>query len=275
MSHSPSKDYILGTGDAELRRLDLQHRLWRPTVLAAWRRAGLGAGSRVLDVGAGPGFAALDLAELVGPTGRVVAVERAPHFTAAARAQATERGLAQLEVHDLDLMTDELPSPEGGYDAAWCRWVACFVPSPAQLVARLAKVVRPGGVVIFHEYVDYSTYRLLPAGPALEEFVRAVMASWRENGGEPDIARALPGLLTDAGFRLREAVPHALCGRPGDRVWEWPDSFIRVNLHRLRDLGRIDQPFVDRVLAEWDAAARRPESVVLAPLVLELVAERA
>lgn len=274
MSQSPSKDYVLGTGDEELRRLGLQHRLWRTRVLECWRRSGIGAGSRVLDVGAGPGFASFDLAEVVGPAGRVAAVERAPHFTAAARERAQNHGLTQLEVFDRDLMTDELPGEPGSFDAAWCRWVACFVPSPARLVARLARALRPGGVALFHEYVDYSTYRLCPSGPALEQFVQAVMSSWRDNGGEPDIARVLPTLLTEAGFQIREVVPHALCGRPGDAVWDWPESFIRVNLHRLRDLGRIDQPFVDRVLAEWEAAAARPESLVVAPLVLEIVAER-
>src|SRR5690606_12052613 len=66
------RTYFLGTHDEELERLGLQHRVWRPTVLECWRRAGIGPGSKVLDVGAGPGFAAADLADIVGPTGRVV-----------------------------------------------------------------------------------------------------------------------------------------------------------------------------------------------------------
>ena len=63
-------DYVLGTNDEELERLGLQHRVWRPIVLDCWRRAGITFGSRVIDVGAGPGFATMDLAELVGPTER-------------------------------------------------------------------------------------------------------------------------------------------------------------------------------------------------------------
>ena len=56
------RTYFLGTHDEELERLGLQHSVWRPTVLDCWRRAGIGPGSKVLDVGAGPGFAAADLA---------------------------------------------------------------------------------------------------------------------------------------------------------------------------------------------------------------------
>lgn len=154
---SIERDYVLGTNDEEIARLGLQHRVWRPTVLDCWRRAGIGPGARVLDVGAGPGYASLDLAELVGPSGHVAAVERSERFLEAGRAAAQARALRQLEFHALDLMSD--PLPLSGADAAWCRWVASFVPSPATLVGKLAEALRPGGVAVFHEYVDYSTDR--------------------------------------------------------------------------------------------------------------------
>jgi len=48
-------DYVLGTDDDEIARLGLQHRVWRPRMLDAFARAGITAGSRVVDVGAGPG----------------------------------------------------------------------------------------------------------------------------------------------------------------------------------------------------------------------------
>ena len=77
------RDYVLGTHDEELARLGLQHRIWRPIALDCWHKAGITIGSRVLDVGAGPGYAATDLAEIVGPTGKVVAVERSSNFVRA------------------------------------------------------------------------------------------------------------------------------------------------------------------------------------------------
>ena len=66
-------DYVLGTHDGEVARLGLQHRVWREAMFAAWRRAGIRTGWRVVDVGAGPGYATLDLAELVGASGEVLA----------------------------------------------------------------------------------------------------------------------------------------------------------------------------------------------------------
>src|SRR5213593_2543126 len=103
------RDYVLGTHDEELSRLGLQHRVWRPVALDCWQRAGITVGKRVLDVGAGPGYAAIDLAEIVGPTGEVVALERSENFVRAMEQTCGERSLANVKIRQLDLMTDELP----------------------------------------------------------------------------------------------------------------------------------------------------------------------
>jgi SAM-dependent methyltransferase len=128
---APDNDYVLGTNDAEIARLSLQHRVWRATALDAWMRAGIRAGAAVVDVGAGPGHATLDLAELVGSTGRVVG--------------------QSIDASDCD--------------AAWCRWVACFVTSPAVLLANIRRALKTGGIAIFHEYIDYASWRFVPCVP--------------------------------------------------------------------------------------------------------------
>src|SRR5215472_16066546 len=68
---SATTDYVLGADEEEIECLGLQHASWRAHALAAWRTAGLGPRQIVLDVGCGPGYAAIELARLVGPGGRV------------------------------------------------------------------------------------------------------------------------------------------------------------------------------------------------------------
>src|SRR5262245_6414557 len=80
---STDRDYLLGTHEEEISRLGLQHDVWRPVVLDCWKRAGITAGKHVLDIGAGPGYATVDLAEIVGPRGEVVALERSRNFVQA------------------------------------------------------------------------------------------------------------------------------------------------------------------------------------------------
>jgi len=271
-SQTPERDYVLGTHYEELHRLGLQHHVWRPTMLECWERAGIRPGSRVMDVGAGPGYATLDLAEVVGERGEVFSVERSHRFVEATATACHARKLHHVHLHELDLMEDELPAVD--LDAAWCRWVACFVPSPAKLVEKLAHALRPGGVAIFHEFADYSTWRLAAQCPVMEEFVQQVMQSWRAAGGEPNIARDLPALLTHAGFHIRSATPRVFCMRPHEEMWRWPASFIEVNLQRLLQLGCVTESWATRVRRAFAAATDNPESLMLTPILLEIIAER-
>src|SRR3982751_1899031 len=138
------RDYVLGTHEEELARLGLQHRIWRSIALDCWQRAGITVGKRVLDVGAGPGYAAVDLAEIVGPTGEVVALERSQNFIRALEATCRERSLANVKIHELDLMQDQLPMDH--YNFVWCRWVVSFVNDPALLIKKLGGIMPKGSV---------------------------------------------------------------------------------------------------------------------------------
>ena len=265
-------DYVLGTHDEELARLGLQHRVWRSVVLDCWQRAGITVGKRVLDVGAGPGYATVDLAEIVGPTGEVVALERSRNFTRALEAGCGARSLANVKLHEIDLMTDDLPAAD--YDFAWCRWVLSFVSNPALLISKLAGVMPQGSLSIFHEYEHYETWRFVPRLPTQERFREHVIATWRESGGEPDGAARLPGMLTDSGFVIRSPRPHVFCLRPNDYMWQWPATFIETYLSRLIEMGRIDQEFADKLRSDLAHAEADPNVLMITPLVLEIIAEK-
>ncbi len=272
MAGSGERDYVLGTHREEIERLGLQHRVWRPHMLACWRQAGITLGSKVLDVGAGPGYATVDLAEIVGPTGEVHAAERSGNFLQHARETCAARGLSHVRFHEQDLMAG--PLEVGGMDAAWCRWVASFVSDPAKLVATVAGALRPGGMAIFHEYLDYRTWRLAPPCPPLEAFVSEVMASWRASGGEPDVALSLPTLLEDAGLAVKHLAPKVFVVPPTDFIWQWPSQFVETNLQRLLDLGRVDEAWVASVRTALRIAAEDPRTLMITPMVLEIVAEK-
>lgn len=272
MSHAKERDYVLGTHEDELKRLGVQHRAWRPVVLECWANAGIVGGSRVLDVGAGPGYATVDLAGIVGARGRVVAVERSHNFVNAIQRTIGERGLFNVEVHELDLMKDNLPP--GPFDFTWCRWVLCFVSNPELLVSKLGNVLGKGGRAIFHEYGHYTTWQFFPRRASLEEFRSHVIATWRESGGDPDTGLQLPTWLAQNGFSVRSVVPRIFCLQPGDYMWQWPSQFVHVHLLRLLELGKIDGAFADQVRADLAAAEKEEPSFMSTPLVLEIVAEK-
>jgi SAM-dependent methyltransferase len=266
------RDYVLGTHEEEIARLGLQHRVWRPVVLDCWQKAGVTVGSRVLDVGAGPGYATVDLAEIVGPGGTVTALERSSNFLRAMEESCRSRGLTKVRIQEADLMTDALP--EGNYDFSWCRWVASFVSDPHLLVKNLADVLRSGSVAIFHEYAHYLSWRFMPRLPNQERFAREVKASWEATGGKADIGLDLPSYLTQNGFAIRSAEPRIYCVRPTDYMWQWPSTFVGIGLARLQELGRIDDDFAEQVRSELAAAEANPHALMITPLVLEIVAEK-
>lgn len=266
------KDYVLGTHDEELARLGLQHRAWQSCTASAWQTAEIGPGQTILDVGCGPGYATLDLAELVGSTGCVVAIDKSEKFLNALEAECRHRGLDNITVHRADL--DEGDLPPVAANAAWCRWVFAFLQEPRKMLTRLSKAIRPGGVIVIHEYFDYSTWRAAPRCPELEEFVSCVMASWRDTGGEPDIALFLPRWLEELGFELRSLRPIVDILQLDHPKWGWLRSFVDVGRSRLVDLGYMSQARAESIWQEFTAMETTPGARMITPAVLEIVAAR-
>jgi SAM-dependent methyltransferase len=268
---STERDYVLGTHDEEIARLGLQHRVWRTRVLDAWRRAGFVAGQTLLDVGCGPGWASLDLAEIAGPGGHVHAVDRSRRFLDALEAAARARGIESIETHERDLDNGELPGPVQG---AWCRWVIAFVTRPRDLLERIHRALDPGGALVIHEYFDYSTWRLSPRSPEFEEFVVEVMESWRATGGEPDVGLDLPRWLEDQGFAVRELRTFVDIVSPASEMWQWPKAFVGTGIDRLVALGPLTPERGAAMRRAFDSAEAAPRTRLVIPAVVEIIATR-
>jgi SAM-dependent methyltransferase len=265
-------DYVLGTHDDEIARLGTQHQVWRAHMLDAWARAGITRGSRLVDFGAGPGYATCDAAEIVGREGQVTAVERSPAFLEFSRRQIERRDISWASFIAADLISDDLPLR--GFDLAWCRWVASFVSSPRILLEKIAASLRVGGRAVFHEYQDYSTWQVIPASRRLDSFVREVMSSWRGSGGEPNIAASILPQMAEVGLRLADVRPLVFSIRPAHFAWRWPASFVVSNSRRLVELGRIPREDADALSNDFHALEQNPDAVMITPLVLEIIAEK-
>jgi SAM-dependent methyltransferase len=266
------RDYVLGTHDEEVARLAMQHRVWRPKVLDAWQRAGFRPGQTLIDVGCGPGAATVDLAEIVGPTGRVVAIDRSRRFLDVVESHRARRGLEHIRTFELDL--DHAALPAVAADGAWVRWVFAFVKDPRDLAARVREALRPGGMLVIYEYLDYSTWRTAPRSPEHEAFVAEVMASWRASGGEPDVGLDLPRWLAELGFELCSLRPIMEIVPPSSPWWEWPKVFQDVGLQRLVDLGQVTPERAAEMARAFAASEADPRTLMIMPAVIEIIARR-
>jgi SAM-dependent methyltransferase len=101
--------------------------------------AGLGGGQTALDVGCGPGALTAELVRRLGPDG-VAAVDPSESFAAAARARHPGVDVRRSSAEDL-------PYPDGAFDATFAQLVVHFMHDPVAGLAEMARVTRAGGVV--------------------------------------------------------------------------------------------------------------------------------
>jgi ubiquinone/menaquinone biosynthesis C-methylase UbiE len=107
----------------------------RPLARAFADFADVTSGMRVLDVGAGTGALADELAAR-GST--VSAVEPSPDYAAGLRERIAEVHVAPAE---------EMPLPDGEFDAVLAQLVVVFLNDAGAAVREMARVAREGGVV--------------------------------------------------------------------------------------------------------------------------------
>jgi SAM-dependent methyltransferase len=269
---TPEKEYVLGTHDAELERLGLQHRLWSEHTFACWRRCGIRPGSVVLDVGSGPGYTAFDLVPLVGPSGRVVAVDESSRFIDFVRARARSLGVDAIETRREDVQ--EMDLPPASVDVAYARWVLCFVPRPEAVVARVAHALKPGGVFAVQDYVDWQALSLSPRSEVFLRVMPAVDKSWRAHGGDPRIGQRLPALLRDAGFRVEQIRPLQRIARPYEPLWQWPETFFANFIPMLVERGLVTAADLRAFQREWRERSADPDAFFWTPCMVEIIARK-
>ncbi len=184
-------------------------------------------GMRLLDVGCGPGTITMDLAELVGPGGRVTALERTSDALDLARAEAGRRAVTNVDfvvgdVLDLDLADDS-------FDVVHAHQVLQHVDDPVQGLREMGRVCRPGGIVAARES-DYGAFTWFPQVPELDRWLELYRQVARSNQAEPDAGRRLLSWAQAAGLEHVEAGSSTWCfSTPADRAWWgglWADRIV-------------------------------------------------
>ena len=191
-----SPSYVLGHTDGELTRLAGQARLVDPISEQFLRAAGVTMGMRVLDVGTGVGHVAFLAAALVGETGEVVGVDRSAAAVAAASAQARSRGLSNVSFIQGDPSQLSFGRP---FDAVTGRYVLQFQPDPQALLRALVALVRPEGVVVFHE-LDWGGEWSYPPAPTYDRCCAWCMETIERSGAETHMGLKLYGTFAAAGM---------------------------------------------------------------------------
>lgn len=188
--------YALGHSEQELDRLSRQAQAFEPFTRLLLEQAGISAGMRVLDVGCGSGDVAFLAAELVGPGGEVIGVDRAIAAIRRGTARAQSRGVAHVKFIEGDPSAIEFERP---FDAVVGRLVLMYYPDPVDAVRKLARHVRQGGLIIFQEF-DIANCRSLPLAPTYERNIGWIKQTLSATGARTQLGLELYQVFLEAGL---------------------------------------------------------------------------
>ena len=157
------------------------------------------AGESILDLGSGPGFLACELAQEVGATGRIVAVDISSDMNSIASKRVAAAGLSD-PVDILEGDATALAFADATFDAAVSMQVIEYLAEPDAALHQLVRVLRPGGRLVI---IDTDWDSLVWAATDRRRAVR-IAAAWNEHLPDPYLPRSLAPRLRAAGFEVKE-----------------------------------------------------------------------
>lgn len=242
----------LGHSQQELDRLIEQTRFFGDLTHHVLQLAGIAPGMHVLDVGCGTGGTTFLVARLVGPTGSVTGVDKAPEAIALATEQATSAGLANVHLVTADLATYEA---DALFDALVGTRILMYFADPAVLLRRLVRFVRPGGVILFQE-LDIEGAKSEPPSPLYERSFERVRQTFIRAGADIRAGLRLAQIFEDAGLPSPQMIH-------GARVEKGPNAEI---YSQLAQVSRLLLPLME-LTGVATAAEVEVETLVAPPMI--------
>jgi SAM-dependent methyltransferase len=222
-----------------------------------------------LDVGCGGGDVSLELARLVAPSGRVVAVDLDEVKIDIARGEAAAQQVSNVDFRVANLEEWVLDEE---FDVAHARFVLTHLRNPNEALIKIRAALKPGGVVVVAD-TNFRGLFSQPESPAVHRYVELYTETLKRRNGDADIGLRLPELLSQAGFENIHVsvVQHA--GMSGDTKLITP-----ITLENIADsvfaAGVASRAEVESLLAELYDFARDPNTMLSGPRIIETWARR-
>ena|SRR5215469_2395943 len=261
--------YIIRGGIEGRERLRMLAGIHRSTTLRLLERAGVRSGMVGLDIGCGGGDVSFELARLVSPGGRVVAIDADRVKIDIARAEARAQGIDNIDFRVGDLEECEFPQH---VDFSHARFVLTHLHNPSGVLVKLRAALKPGGIIVLADTNFHGLFSH-PDNPVVHRYVEIYAKTLKQRNGDADIGVRLPELLATAGFEDVNigVVQHA--GMSGDAKLISP-----VTLENIADAavaeGVASRAEVEKLVAELYDFARDPKTVLSGPRIIETWARR-
>ncbi len=169
----------------------------------------------VLEIGIGTG---LNLPFYdAGKVERLIGLDPSEESWKLAGKRAAKLG---FEVEFIGLPGEEIPLPDASVDTVLVTFALCTIPDPVRALQGMARVLRPGGSLVFCEH-----------GRAPDERVRTwqdrLNPLWRRMAGGCNLNRDIPELLGAGGFSVASLQTAYLPGTPKIAGFNYWGSAVR------------------------------------------------
>lgn len=200
-----------------------------------FKRAGLQAASRVLEVGCGTGAVLSELPSLLAPHGLDI----------------DPAALDRCQIHAPSALLVQgnalhLPYQDSSFDIVYCHFLLLWLAEPREALREMKRVAGPGAHVIAFAEPDYTARVDEP--PELRPLGGWQIESLRRQGADPGRGAELAELFFRAGIRIVETGPiQSVESGPSAEDWETEWAVIESDLRGLvsddeiQNMKRLDQ----------------------------------
>jgi ubiquinone/menaquinone biosynthesis C-methylase UbiE len=197
MSDDPT--YSLALSDDEIGRYRFMAQVARESEAEQWAAAGFVSGANVADIGCGPGLVLIELADVVGPSGSVVGIDRGAAEIDTARKLISEQGLSHATARQGAAWETAIDA--GSIDVVNIRHVLAHntVENQRRILAHALDLLRPGGS-LYAVDVDLSAFRVDPPSDVINEMNDRYVAHLIDTGRDPSVGPKLGSLASSVGF---------------------------------------------------------------------------
>ena len=245
---------------AAVRRLLALHDIYGPAGKRILLRAGLQPGMRVADFGCGIGTVTRTLAEIVGPTGRVVGVDADASQLAQAADTCGTAGLTNISFVEADACATGLP--RRSFDLVYCRFLLSHLADRSACLREMYEVLKPGGLIVVEDGDVASATSVPPS--VLDAFALLFTLLGRKRGLDSSAANNLCQMVRAAGFFKAQIEMHqpAVSSGEGRFLLKWS---VEEAGPALIDAGLITPDQLQSILTKMQVATEDPGVLILPP----------
>ena len=214
------------------------------------KNAGLKEGAVVMDIGCGNGVMTCFMAEKVGPSGHVYAVDMSQDQLDLTKRRAEEFGLTNISFIKADInSTENLPKEVA--DLAYVRFVLMHMRRPDQGISTIKHVLKPGGKAASMESILESFYKDSKTA-IIKNYYNALIKLGEHCSVDYNTGKKLKELYEDAGFSNVEYdikyLP--LSFKDGKKflllsIGEWGDKAIDAGTASVDEIEQIKKSISD------------------------------